>query len=65
MFKGGLHCLRGCFRKQAGQGDVLTPLKCFCALLNVFTSKYHNTMDLQMETQLNMKLQMNYFQKNN
>ena len=35
MFKGELHCLQGCFRKQTGREDLQTCLKCFCAALTL------------------------------
>ena len=35
MFKGELHCLQRCFRKQTGREDVSTVLKCFCASLTM------------------------------
>ena len=49
MFKVELHCLYGHFRKQTGREDIYN------------TIQYNGF--LRMETQLNMKLQMNYLQK--
>ena len=49
MFKAELHCLYGHFRKQTGRDDIYN------------TIQYNGF--LRMETQLNMKLQMNYLQK--
>ena len=44
MFKGELHCLQRCFRKQTGREDVSTVLKFLCVAHSdndVFTSKYY------------------------